>query len=109
MPARVMTCVYSSVSVQEMPEDMILVPQAASPPRVFENTSFQEPVPLEGEFFWGINLPFFKFVAFYNSRGMFCYLYVSSYTDHSQWADLICIMEDYQSSITRNPRIRQES
>ena len=71
MPARAMTYAYSSVSAQEMPEDTILVPRAASRPREYENMSFSEPVPLEGEFFWGIDLPFFKFVAFYNSRGLF--------------------------------------
>ncbi|XTI93570.1 ankyrin repeat-containing domain protein [Cenococcum geophilum] len=68
MPARAMTYTCSSVSTQEMLENMILVPRAVSHPREYESTSFQEPVPLEGEFFWGIDLPFFKFVAFYNSR-----------------------------------------
>lgn len=68
MPARAMTYTYSSVSTQEILENMILVPRAVSHLREYESTSFQEPVPLEGEFFRGIDLPFFKFVAFYNSR-----------------------------------------
>lgn len=91
MLARAITYAYSSVSAQEMPEDMILVPRAASRPREYEHASFQEPGPLKGEFFWGIDLPFFKFVAFYDAR------------------DLICITEDYQSFISGNLRIHRES